>query len=117
MHVHQFRATVYILIPSGLQSKLHDWTRPAIYLRPAQETVGHHCVWFPDTEVISETHNIFFDLLDQVKFKDQDANEELVAPSPPFSHPTAWPEPHAGPVIDLVGGTCRHCPWDRGQQQ
>jgi hypothetical protein len=98
---HQFRATICILIPAGLQIKLNNQTRPAIYLRPAQENVVHHHMWFPNTKAISKSDK-FFVLSDQVKFKDWDGDEEL-APSPPFSHPTARPEPHAGPVIDLVG--------------
>jgi hypothetical protein len=67
-----------------------------------RENVGHHRVWFPDTEAISETWDVFFDLLDRVEFGDQDPDEESVAPTPLFTRPAATPETHAESVVDLV---------------
>lgn len=55
VHMHQFRASMHMLIPSRLRGKLNHRTRSAIYLGPARENVSHHRVWFPDTEAISKT--------------------------------------------------------------
>jgi hypothetical protein len=78
--------------------KLVDRTRPAIYLGPARENVGHHHVCFPNTEAISETWDVFFDLSDRVEFEDWDVDEELVAPPPPVH----LPETRAYSVVDPV---------------
>jgi hypothetical protein len=64
----------------GLRGKLDNWTWLAIYLGSACENVGHHRVWFPDLEAISETPDVFFDLLEGVDSEDWDTDEELVPP-------------------------------------